>query len=143
MRYFDSSVLVKLYHLEPNSLTAAAHIRAVQRPIILTPLHRMEVHSALRLIQGRGQITPAACLQAIAAFAADHTAGLFRQQGPIWPAVFARYEQLSAAHAAATLCRMLDTLHIALALELGATEFCTFDHRQAALASLAGLTIVS
>ncbi len=30
-----------------------------------------------------------------------------------------------------------------LALKLGATEFCTFDHRQAALASLAGLTIVS
>ncbi len=143
MRYFDSSVLVKLYHLEPNSSVAATHVRAAQRPIILTPLHRMEVHSALRLIQGRGQITPAACQQAIAAFSADHANGLFRQQSPIWPAVFARYEQLSVAHAATTLCRMLDTLHIALALELGANEFCTFDHRQAALAGLAGLTMVS
>jgi predicted nucleic acid-binding protein len=51
-------------------------------------------------------------------------------------------EQLSADHTAATLCRTLDTLHVALALELGATEFCTFDHRQAALASLAGLTVI-
>jgi predicted nucleic acid-binding protein len=141
MRYFDSSVFVKLYHLEPNSPAAATHVRAVQRPIILTPLHRMEVHSAIRLIQGRGQITPAACQQAIAAFAADHTTGLFRQQSPVWPAVFARCEQLSADHAATTLCRILDTLHVALALELGATEFCTFDHRQAALASLVSCNI--
>ena len=74
---------------------------------------------ALRLLQGRGQITATACQQAIDAFAADQTAGLFRQQSPIWPAVFARYEHLSAAHAATTLCRMLDTLHIALALEPG------------------------
>jgi hypothetical protein len=67
MRYFDSSVLLKLYHLEPNSPAAATHVRASLCPIILTPLRRMEVHSALRLIQGRGQITPAAFQQAIAA----------------------------------------------------------------------------
>lgn len=37
----------------------------------------------------------------------------------------------------------LDTLHVALALELGATEFCTFDLRQSRMAAAAGLMVVS
>lgn len=40
------------------------------------------------------------------------------------------------------LCRSLDTLHVALALELGATEFCTFDARQAAMAKTANLAVM-
>jgi predicted nucleic acid-binding protein len=60
-----------------------------------------------------------------------------------WPDVFASAEALSAAHGIGTLCRSLDTLHVALALELGATEFCTFDLRQSRMASAAGLKIIS
>jgi predicted nucleic acid-binding protein len=57
--------------------------------------------------------------------------------------VFATAESLSAAHGISTLCRSLDTLHVALALELGATEFCTFDLRQARMAAAAGLNVIS
>ena len=60
-----------------------------------------------------------------------------------WPEVFATAEALSAAHGVGTLCRSLDTLHVALALELGAAEFCTFDLRQARMAAAAGLMVVS
>ena len=35
----------------------------------------------------------------------------------------------------------LDILHVATALALGATEFCTFDTRQGKLARLAGLRV--
>ena len=42
-----------------------------------------------------------------------------------------------------TLCRSLDTLHVALALTSGATEFCTFDLRQSRMAAAAGLTVIS
>lgn len=49
MRYFDSSVLVKLYFLEPNSSVASQLVSEVPGPILLTRLHRAEVHSALRL----------------------------------------------------------------------------------------------
>jgi predicted nucleic acid-binding protein len=62
---------------------------------------------------------------------------------PSWDNLFARAETLSSQHTVSTLCRTLDTLHVALALELGAIEFCTFDQRQAAMARLAGLTVVS
>ncbi len=39
--------------------------------------------------------------------------------------------------------RSLDTLHVALALELGATEFCSFDLRQSRMAAAAGLAVIS
>jgi hypothetical protein len=48
---------------------------------------------------------------------------------------------LSASHGIGTLCRSLDTLHVALAMELGATEFCTFDLRQSRMAAAAGLVV--
>jgi predicted nucleic acid-binding protein len=36
----------------------------------------------------------------------------------------------------------LDTLHVALATVLGANEFCTFDARQARMATAVGLTVI-
>jgi predicted nucleic acid-binding protein len=56
--------------------------------------------------------------------------------------VFTKAENLAAAHAATNLCRSLDTLHVALALEVGTAEFCTFDGRQAVMAKAAGLVVV-
>ncbi len=47
-----------------------------------------------------------------------------------WPEVFATAKALSAAHWVGTPCRSLDTLHVALALKPGATEFRTLDLRQ-------------
>lgn len=60
-----------------------------------------------------------------------------------WPDVFATAETLSATHGIETLCRSLDTLHVALALEAGATEFCSFDLRQSRMAAAAALTVIS
>jgi predicted nucleic acid-binding protein len=60
-----------------------------------------------------------------------------------WPEFFSTAEALSAAHGVGTLCRSLDTLHVALALELGATEFRTFDLRQSRMAAAAGLMVIS
>jgi predicted nucleic acid-binding protein len=59
-----------------------------------------------------------------------------------WPHVFSTAEVLSAAHGIGTLCRSLDTLHVALAIEHRATEFCTFDLRQAGIAKAAGFTVL-
>ena len=78
----------------------------------------------------------------MAGFEDDITTGVFAEAVPDWPAVFAMAEALATAHAAANLCRSLDTLHIALALSLGATGFCTFDARQAEMAKAAGLGVV-
>jgi len=91
---------------------------------------------------GRGEITAAEHAQMLADFERDIAAGVFAVAAPAWLAVFAHAESLANAHAARNLCRSMDTLHVALAQALGATEFCTFDQRQTAMARAAGLTVV-
>ncbi len=48
---------------------------------------------------------------------------------------------LSRMHTPVFGTRALDVLHIAIALELHATEFWTFDDRQAKLATAVGLNV--
>ena len=142
MRYFDSSVVLKLYVPEPNSELARTFVQDAGQPPVLTRLHLLELKTAARQKLGRGELSASELQKVLADFDSDLIRGLFREASLDWAAVFARAESLSRQHAAATLCRTLDTLHVAIALELGATEFCTVDKRQAAMARLVGLIIV-
>jgi predicted nucleic acid-binding protein len=69
--------------------------------------------------------------------------GVLERLAVVWPDVFATAEALSNSHGISTLCRTLDTLHVALAIEFGFKEFCTFDLRQSLMASAAGLKVLS
>lgn len=109
----------------------------------VTPLHELEMRSALRQKAGRGELTQTECDALIAQVESDLTTGVHERLSVSWPDVFATAETLSAAHGVGTLCRSLDTLHVALALEFGATEFCSFDLRQSRMAAAAGLTVIS
>ena len=142
MRYFDSGVLLKLYVREPNSAQAVALVHEKGAAPLLTALHRLEMKAAIGQKQGRGEITAAERDAVLVNFENDIAAGVFVEVAPDWPAVFARAESLATAHASANLCRSLDTLHIALAQELGGKELCTFDSRQSAMAKAAGLAVV-
>ena len=108
----------------------------------ITALHRLEMKAAFGQKQGRGEITGTERAAVLASFANDLAAGIFAATSPIWADVFTKAENLATAHAATNLCRSLDTLHGALALEVGATEFCTFDGRQAVMAKAAVLVVV-
>lgn len=143
MRYFDSGVLLKLSLPEPNAVQAVALVQATDSSPVVTPLHVLEMRSAIRQKQGRNELTDAECLALLSDFDQDLASGFYIRITPPWDNLFARAETLSSQHTVSTLCRTLDTLHVALALELGAIEFCTFDQRQAAMARLAGLTVVS
>ena len=142
MRYFDSGILLKLYLREPNSSQAVALVQTTGSAPMLTAFHRLEIKSAIGQRYGRGEITASEHERLLADFANDIAAGVLAETAPSWPAVFTKAEALTAAHASANLCRTLDTLHVALAQELGATEFCTFDFRQAAMARAASLAMV-
>ena len=143
MRYFDTGVLLKLYLPEPRAAEAVAHVNASASIPPITPLHELEMRSAMRQKAGRGEITLVECAALIAEMDADLSSGVHESATVVWADVFARAESLSAGHGVNTLCRSLDTLHVALALELGAAEFCTFDHRQSLMAAAAGLTVIS
>ena len=143
MRYFDTGVLLKLYLPEPRTAEAIAFVSASPGKPLVTHLHELEIRSALRQKSGRGELTQVECDTLIAQVESDLAAGVHERVTASWQDVFATAEALSAAHGVATLCRSLDTLHAALALELGATEFCTFDLRQSQMAAAAGLTVIS
>ncbi len=142
MRYFDSGVLLKLYLREPNSAHAVALVQEQGGLPPVTALHQLEMKAAFGQKQGRGDITETERDAVLANFESDLAAGVFAGTNPAWADVFAKAENLASAHAVTTLCGSLDTLHVALALELGATEFCTFDQRQAVMTKAAGLVVV-
>lgn len=143
MCYFDTGVLLKLYLPEPRAAEAVAFVNASPCRPPINHLHELEIHSALRQKCGRGELTQAECVALLAQVNSDLTTGVHERVAVTWPDVFATAETLSAAHGAGTLCRSLDTLHVALALEFGATEFCSFDLRQSRMAAAAGLTVIS
>ena len=126
MRYFDTGVLLKLYLAELRAADAVKFVNSSGNKPPFTELHRLEMRSALRQKKGRGDITMAECQTLLADLQKDVSQGVFQSHSVSWPDVFVRAEALSASHGAATLCRSLDTLHVALAMEMGVTEFCTF-----------------
>lgn len=143
MRYFDTGVLLKLYLPELRAAEALAHVNASPNVPPITPLHELEMRSALRQKVGRKEITLAECEAMLAQMEEDLTSGVHERMNVVWTNVFATAEALSTAHGVSALCRSLDTLHVALAIELGAKEFCTFDHRQSFMAAASGLTVIS
>lgn len=138
--YFDSGVLIKAYIREPNSPEAIALIRQ-ETAVSLTHFHEIEIRTALRLKRGRGEITEAHLKGALSDLKTDVEAGRFERPACDFSEVFRKAEELSGKHAAATLARTLDILHVATAVVIGANKFVTFDSRQAALATLAGLKV--
>jgi predicted nucleic acid-binding protein len=137
--YFDSSVLIKSYVPETDSAVADTLISKVTDPIPFTHFHAIEVRTALRLKNGRGEITGSELKRALAALSEDIDAGRLKMPAYDLATVFHEAERLSDKFAAATFVRSLDILHVATAVVIRATEFITFDTRQTALASKAGL----
>jgi predicted nucleic acid-binding protein len=143
MRYFDTGVLLKLYIPEPRSAEAMAIVNDSPGKPPITLLHELEMRSALRQKAGRGELTQEQSDALIAQVESDLSLGILERVALSWPDVFSTAEALSAAHGVSTMCRSLDTLHVALALDMGATEFCTFDTRQSRMAEAAGLSVIS
>lgn len=136
--YFDSSALVKIYVTEAHSDRARREAQVVPQ-LPLTWLHLLEVGNALRILNGRKLLTTDEARALLEQFEDDRQAGRLADATPDWPKVFHESVQLSRRHAEKLLCRSLDILHVALAVELGCTRFVSADARQLALAQAAGL----
>jgi predicted nucleic acid-binding protein len=97
--------------------------------------------TALRLKEFRGECAATEATAALKLLEDDLRAGVLRMVAVEWNQVWKQCRCLAEAHAALTGCRTLDALHVASALVLGAREFITSDHRQAACAIGAGLSV--
>jgi predicted nucleic acid-binding protein len=136
--YADSSFFVSLYVTDTHSHQAQRQMEKHLR-IWLTPLHRVEIAHAVAQLVFQHRISAAEADRAYDNFENDRRAGLWLD-APVPEAAFDLAVELARRHVARLGCRTLDTLHIASALELGASEFWTFDERQKRLAKTVGLS---
>lgn len=140
--YLDTGLLIKIYVNEPDSAKALALVESLSGPLLFTRFQRAEVVNTLRCKQGRRELTGADVAKVLADIRADLRSGFLLFREPDWSRVFAGTVRLSNAHAAKTLCRTLDAIHVAQALQLGAAVFATKDDRQCAFAKAAGLKVL-
>lgn len=138
MTYADTSFLISLFTTDANSAAADAYVRLAVAPFPLTPFGRLELTNAVQLRHFRREITAAEAGEVLAAIASHLAAGAL---APIATpaAMFERAQALAGKHTARLGVRSLDILHVAVALELQAESFLTFDRRQARLARAEGL----
>ncbi len=139
--YADSSFLVAAYSPEADSLRALRWLQRAREPLPFTPLHRHEVRNGIRLRVFRGEITAEQRQQAFQEIESDLADATLAHTAIPWTETFRAAENLAAAHAEKHGVRSIDLLHVGVALALKATEFLTFDSRQAVLAKAAGLRV--
>lgn len=139
--YFDTSALVKLYVGEDHS--ERSRREATRAGVVsCTPLQTLELQSAIRQLVGRGTLPDTAIGMFELHFEEDRRAHRMRETAVDLAATFRRAERLARAHTERLLCRTLDVLHVATALEQGCKRFVSADNRQLALAKAAGLAVI-
>lgn len=139
--YADTSFLFSLYAQDANTVRAGRIAAARQTALVFTPLQRHELRNAFRLSLFRREITAAECQELLDAVRADTQTGVLMETPVSWEEVYAQAEALSAAHTKSLGTRGFDVLHVAAAKALGTKLFLTFDARQKALATKAGMKV--
>ena len=140
--YFDTGLVMKLFVKEANSPQVIALAAALGEALIFSDFQQAELITALHCKVGRKEITAADASAVEARIRSEIKAGVLAWHEPAWKRIFTRTTQLAQSHAATTLCRTLDAMHVSIALASGAQRIATLDQRQASLATLAGLTVV-
>jgi predicted nucleic acid-binding protein len=107
----------------------------------LTPLHRAEWTHAIGQHVFQHKITPREAQLVYRVFERDREASVWIETG-VPERAFDACILLARNRVARLGVRTLDTLHVALALELKADHFWTFDCRQAKLAEAEGLKVL-
>lgn len=136
--YFDSSALVAVYVTERFSKVARREAQAaLQLPY--TQLHDLEVRNALRVLHGRGTLSARELRELTSQLDEDLEARRLVETRIDLFDVFRQASELSQTHATDLLCRSLDILHVAAAIELHCTRLVSGDDRQLNLARAVGI----
>ena len=138
--YADTSFLASLYVPDANSASAIASMKRLSLPVLLTPLTQVELMNAFSLRILRKELTSSKVDATRALVRADIDSGVL-WIAPFGSTIFERARQMTAKQTPRLGTRTLDLLHVASALVLRADTFCTFDQRQASLASAEGLRL--
>ncbi len=138
--YADTSFLASLYGMDVNSTQAARQVGTLRPSFVVTPFGELEFITAFEAVAFRKALSAAEMEASMRAFQDDLAAGVLGRR-PVPQDAFARAISLSKLYARALGTRTLDLLHVAIALELDAEVFFTFDKDHAKLAKRAGLAV--
>ena len=139
--YADTSFLARVYTPHHDSARALAWMQRAREPLPFTPLHRLELRNALRLRVFRNEITAEQRKQAFQEIESDLADATLAHTAIPWTEAFREAEDLATAQTEKLGVRSIDLLHVGLALALKASDFLTFDNKQAVLAKAAGLKV--
>jgi predicted nucleic acid-binding protein len=137
--YADTSFFVSLYIRDYHSVQARTWVGS-EPSVWLTHLHVAEWVHAVEQHVFRGQMSASEAARIHARFSSDRDGGLWLEES-LPESSYSRCAELARRYAAKIGVRTLDTLHVAIALELNATDFWTFDERQQELAKAVGLKV--
>jgi predicted nucleic acid-binding protein len=140
MIYLDSSVLFSVQGLDSNTLAAVSLLQSASEPLLLTPLCEVEFVNALSLRIFRNEISHAQAQASAADLELNLRNGVYRLL-PFPEAAFTRAKVLAQSLTPSIGVRAADLLHIAAAIEIGASSLYTFDIKQHKTARAAGLAI--
>ena len=141
--YADTSFLFSLYATDSNSNRADAWRRVNSEPLPCTSFHRLELRNALSLALFQQRLSLSEIQAAWREVENDRVAGHLVTRGGLWHRVVAEAELSALNDTPIVGTRTLDVLHVTAARLMGATDFCSFDGRQLALATRLGLNAVS
>jgi predicted nucleic acid-binding protein len=139
--YADTSFLAAVYSPEAGSIKALRLMQRLREPLPFTPFHRHELRNGIRLRVFRKEISAEQRTAAFQEIDSDLEENVLIHTPIPWTDTFRQAEELAAAHTETLGVRSFDLMHVGLALALGASEFLTFDARQASLARASGLKV--
>jgi predicted nucleic acid-binding protein len=139
--YADTSFLISLYTPDSNSAEASALYLKQEDPFLWTPFGEAEFVNAIELRVFRKEVSAAQAERSLRDFQTDFDAGSFGVSRPVPAASYERAILLARRYTRQTGTRGMDVLHVAVALEIRAEVFYTFDRLQGKLATRVGLTV--
>jgi predicted nucleic acid-binding protein len=139
--YADTSFLARLYTPHADSTKAIVWMQRATEALPFTPLHRHELRNAIRLCVFRHETTAEQRREAFQEVESDLADNILAHTPIPWTDTFRAAEDLAATRTETLGVRSIDLLHVGLALALKATQFLTFDAKQAVLAKAAGLKV--
>ncbi len=138
MIYLDTSVVVSVCSADVHSARAIALVRSAKDALVITTLSEVETTNAIELRVFRNEISRAEAQHARGNLEDDLKAGVYRLQ-PFPEPAYARACKLARQLTAQIGIRSADLLHVAAALELGASRLYSFDVRQRQATKAVGL----
>ena len=140
MIYLDSSVVSSLHYRDANTSAALALANGARQPLLISSLAEMETVNAFCLRVFRKQATLINMQKAVRDLEADIQSGVLGLHS-LPDAAFLRAKVLAQTITPSIGVRSADLLHVAAALEMGASTFYTFDTKQHKTARAAGLAV--